>query len=135
MLFRSDSYREFDKRMPNPHPKWHFWKFTGPLVSFGDFWVPSDSVPYLQQLTIKYDNFVTKFKLGAGFGGPMLSLLGNVLAAMDKSDLGNVMKVQILTWKSVIQDLMEVGFDLEFMIGHLRTTVDGPVFFWQENFR
>ena len=130
-----DSYREFDKRMPNPHPKWHFWKFTGPLVSFGDFWVPSDSVPYLQQLTIKYDNFVTKFKLGAGFGGPMLSLLGNVLAAMDKSDLGNVMKVQILTWKSVIQDLMEVGFDLEFMIGHLRTTVDGPVFFWQENFR
>ena len=88
-------------------------------MSFGDFWVPSDSVPYLQQLTIKYDNFVTKFKLGAGFGGPMLSLLGNVLAAMDKSDLGNVMKVQILTWKSVIQDLMEVGFNLGFVIGCL----------------
>ena len=92
-------------------------------------------MPYVQQLTIKYGNFVTKFKLEAGFDGPMLSLLGSVLATMDKSDLGNVMKVQILTWKSVIQDLMEVGFDLEFMIGHLRTTVDGPVFFWQENFR
>ena len=50
----------------------------------------------------------------------MLSLLSNVLAAMSKFDLGSVTKVQILTWKSVIQDLMEVGFDIGFMIGHLR---------------
>jgi hypothetical protein len=42
-----DFFKEFDKRTPNPHPEWHFWKFNGPLVSFGDFWVPSDSVPYL----------------------------------------------------------------------------------------
>ena len=77
-------------------------------------------MPYLQQLTTKHSNFVAMFKLGAGFGGPMLSLLGNVLAAMRKSDLGSVTKVQILAWKSVVQDLMEVGFDLGFMIGHLR---------------
>uniref|UniRef100_A0A2N9H782 Aminotransferase-like plant mobile domain-containing protein n=1 Tax=Fagus sylvatica TaxID=28930 RepID=A0A2N9H782_FAGSY len=82
--------------------------------------VPSDSVPYLQQLTTKHGNFVAMFKLGAGFGGPMLSLLGSVLAAMSKSDLGSVTKVQILAWKSVVQDLMEVGFDLGFMIEHLR---------------
>uniref|UniRef100_A0A2N9HQD2 Uncharacterized protein n=1 Tax=Fagus sylvatica TaxID=28930 RepID=A0A2N9HQD2_FAGSY len=90
-----DFFKEFDKRTPNPHPEWHFWKFNGPLVSFGDFWVPSDS-------------------------GPMLSLLSSVLAAMSKSDLGSMTKVQILAWKSVVQDLMEVGFDVGFMIGHLR---------------
>ncbi len=89
-------------------------------MSFGDFWVPSDCVPYLQQLTAKYGNFVTKFKLGAGFGGPMLSLLGSVLVAMDNSNLGSVTKAQVLAWKSVVQDLMEVGFNLEFMIGRLR---------------
>jgi hypothetical protein len=50
----------------------------------------------------------------------MLSLLSNVLAAMSRSDLGSVTKVQILAWKSVVQDLMEVGFDVGFMIGHLR---------------
>ena len=50
----------------------------------------------------------------------MLSLLSNVLAAMNKFDLGSVTKVQILTWKSFVQDLMEVGFDIGFMIGHLR---------------
>ena len=43
-----DFFKEFDRRTPNPHPEWHFWKFNGPLVSYGDFWVPSDSVPYLQ---------------------------------------------------------------------------------------
>ena len=49
----------------------------------------------------------------------MLSLLSSVLAAMGKSDLGSVTKVQILAWRSVVQDLMEVGFDIGFMIGHL----------------
>ena len=88
-----DLFKEFDKRTPNPHPEWQFWKFNGPLVSCGDFWVLSDSMPYLQQLTTKYGNFITKFKLGAGLGGPMLSLLSSVLAAMSKSDLGSVTKV------------------------------------------
>uniref|UniRef100_A0A2N9GCA6 Uncharacterized protein n=1 Tax=Fagus sylvatica TaxID=28930 RepID=A0A2N9GCA6_FAGSY len=57
------------------------------------------------ELIAKHGNFVAKFKLGAGFGGPMLSLLSNVLAAMSRSDLGSVTKVQILAWKSVVQDL------------------------------
>ena len=29
-------------------------------------------------------------------------------------------KVQILAWKSVVQDLMEVGFDVGFIVGYLR---------------
>jgi hypothetical protein len=91
-----DFFREFDKRTPNPHLEWHFWRFNGPLVSFGDFWVPSDSVPYLQQLITKHGNFVAKFKLGAGLGGPMSPFLSSMLAAMSKFDLGSVQKVQIL---------------------------------------
>jgi hypothetical protein len=115
-----DFFRKFDERTPNPHLEWHFRRFNGPLVSFGGFWVPSDSVPYLQQLITKHGNFVAKFKLGAGLGGPMLSFLSSMLAAMGKFDLGSVTKVQIFAWKSVVQDLMEVGFDVGFMIGHLR---------------
>uniref|UniRef100_A0A2N9FHF1 Aminotransferase-like plant mobile domain-containing protein n=1 Tax=Fagus sylvatica TaxID=28930 RepID=A0A2N9FHF1_FAGSY len=92
----ADFFREFDKRTPNPYPEWHFWKFNGPLVSFRDFWVPSDRVPYLQQLIAKHGNFVAKFKLGDGFGGPMLSLLNSVLAAMSKFDLGSMTKIALL---------------------------------------
>ena len=108
-----DFFKEFDKRTPNPYPEQHFWEFNGPLMSFGDFWVPNDCIPYLQRLTTEHGNFVTNFKLSAGLGGPMLFLLGSVLAAMSKSNLRTVTKAQILAWKGVIQDLMEVGFDLE----------------------
>ena len=52
----------------------------------------------------------------------MLSLIGSVLATMSESSLKDVTKTQILAWRSVIQDLMEVGFDLGFMIEHLRQT-------------
>ena len=77
-------------------------------------------MPYLLQLSAGRSNFIANFKLSAGLGGPMLSLLGGVMAAMSESNLGNVTKARILAWKSVIQDLMEVGFDLAFMIGRLR---------------
>ena len=50
----------------------------------------------------------------------MLSFFNIVLDAMSKSDLRSVTNVQILSWKNVVQDLMEIGFDVGFMVGHLR---------------
>uniref|UniRef100_A0A2N9HN60 Uncharacterized protein n=1 Tax=Fagus sylvatica TaxID=28930 RepID=A0A2N9HN60_FAGSY len=107
---------------PNPHPEQYFWSFNGPLVPFGDFWVPNDCSPYLSRLSAGHSDFTKGFKLSIGLGGPMLSLLGSVLAAMDESSLEDVTKTQILAWRSVIQDLMDVGFDLGFMIERLRQT-------------
>jgi hypothetical protein len=112
--------REFDARAPNPHPEQFFWSFNGPLVPFGDFWVPNDCSPYLSRLSAGHSDFTKGFKLSIGLGGPMLSLLGSVLAAMDESSLEDVTKTQILAWRSVIQDLMDVGFDLGFMMKRLR---------------
>uniref|UniRef100_A0A2N9HYY6 Aminotransferase-like plant mobile domain-containing protein n=1 Tax=Fagus sylvatica TaxID=28930 RepID=A0A2N9HYY6_FAGSY len=54
--------REFDARAPNPHPEQFFCDFT------------------------------KGFKLSIGLGGPMMSLLGSVLAAMDESSLEDVTK-------------------------------------------
>uniref|UniRef100_A0A2N9GRW6 Aminotransferase-like plant mobile domain-containing protein n=1 Tax=Fagus sylvatica TaxID=28930 RepID=A0A2N9GRW6_FAGSY len=88
--------REFDARAPNPHPEQFFWSFNGPLVPFGDFWVPNDCSPYLSRLSAGHSDFTKGFKLSIGLGGPMLSLLG------------------------VIQDLMDVGFDLGFVMERLR---------------
>uniref|UniRef100_A0A2N9EVM8 Aminotransferase-like plant mobile domain-containing protein n=1 Tax=Fagus sylvatica TaxID=28930 RepID=A0A2N9EVM8_FAGSY len=110
----------FDARAPNPHPEQFFWSFNGPLVPFGDFWVPNDCSPYLSRLSAGHSDFTKGFKLSIGLGGPMMSLLGSVLAAMDESSLEDVTKTQILAWRSVIQDLMDVGFDLGFMMERLR---------------
>jgi hypothetical protein len=43
----ADFLKEFDRKAPNPHPEQYFWRFNGPLVPFGDFWVPNDCSPYL----------------------------------------------------------------------------------------
>uniref|UniRef100_A0A2N9FWV1 Aminotransferase-like plant mobile domain-containing protein n=1 Tax=Fagus sylvatica TaxID=28930 RepID=A0A2N9FWV1_FAGSY len=72
------------------------------------------------ELSAGHSDFTKGFKLSIGLGGPMMSLLGSVLAAMDESSLEDVTKTQILAWRSVIQDLMDVGFDLGFMMERLR---------------
>uniref|UniRef100_A0A2N9GAL6 Aminotransferase-like plant mobile domain-containing protein n=1 Tax=Fagus sylvatica TaxID=28930 RepID=A0A2N9GAL6_FAGSY len=87
------------------------------LVIFG---FPMTCSPYLSRLSAGHSDFTKGFKLSIGLGGPMMSLLGSVLAAMDESSLEDVTKTQILAWRSVIQDLMDVGFDLGFMMERLR---------------
>uniref|UniRef100_A0A2N9IQH1 Aminotransferase-like plant mobile domain-containing protein n=1 Tax=Fagus sylvatica TaxID=28930 RepID=A0A2N9IQH1_FAGSY len=58
--------REFDARAPNPHPEQFFWSFNGPLVPFGDFWVPNDCSPYLSRLSAGHSDFTKGFKLSIG---------------------------------------------------------------------
>jgi hypothetical protein len=113
-------FARFEERAPNPYPDWHFWKFEGPLVVYGNFWVYQDAVPLLQGLSAKFGDFTTHFKFGAGFGGPMLSLLGSVLADMRRTSFRTLSEPKILSWRSVVQDLIAVGFDLDFMLEHLR---------------
>ena len=113
-------FARFEERAPNPYLDWHFWKFEVPLVAYGDFWVHQDAVPLLQGLTAKFGDFTTYFKFGAGFGGPMFSLLGSVLADMRRTSFKTLSESKIFSWRSVVQDLIAVGFDLDFMLEHLR---------------
>ena len=50
----------------------------------------------------------------------MLSLLGSVLADMKRTSFKTMIEFQILSWRCVMQDLIAVGFDLDFMLKHLR---------------
>ena len=79
-----------------------------------------DVVPLLQRLSVKFGDFTAHFKFGAGFGGPMLSLLGSVLADMKRTSFKTLTESQILSWRSVVQDLLAVGFDLGFLLEHLQ---------------
>ena len=47
-------FERFEERAPNPYPDWHFLRFEGPLVTYGDFWMYQDAVPFLQQLSAKF---------------------------------------------------------------------------------
>ena len=113
-------FERFEERAPNPYPDWHFWRFEGPLVAHGPFWVYQDAVPLLRRLSAKFGDFTAHFKFDAGFGGPMLCLLGSVLADMERTSFETLTESQILSWRSVAQDLIAVGFDLGFLLEHLR---------------
>jgi hypothetical protein len=73
-----DFFKEFDKRTPNPHPEWHFWNSMGLWCPLGTFGSQVIACPICSELTTEHGNFITNFKLSAGLGGPMLSLLGSV---------------------------------------------------------
>ena len=78
-----------------------------------------DAVPLLRRLSGKFGDFTAHFKFGAGFGEPMLCLLGSVLADMERTSFETLSESQILSWRSVAQDLIAVGFDLGFLLEHL----------------
>uniref|UniRef100_A0A2N9J1V2 Aminotransferase-like plant mobile domain-containing protein n=1 Tax=Fagus sylvatica TaxID=28930 RepID=A0A2N9J1V2_FAGSY len=59
-------FERFEERALNPYPDWHFWRFEGPLVAYGSFWVYQDAVPLLQRLSAKFGDFTAHFKFGAG---------------------------------------------------------------------
>uniref|UniRef100_A0A2N9HAB7 Aminotransferase-like plant mobile domain-containing protein n=1 Tax=Fagus sylvatica TaxID=28930 RepID=A0A2N9HAB7_FAGSY len=61
-------FERFEERAPNPYPDWHFWRFEGSLVTYGDFWVYQDAVPFLQQLFAKFGDFIAHFKFGSFYG-------------------------------------------------------------------
>ena len=68
----------------------------------------------------KYGNFISNFKLGNFVGGAMLTLLCYVLMQMRNTNLEDVTETKILEWKGVVQELIQEGFLLGFMIDHLR---------------
>ena len=70
--------QEFENKTPKPYLDWRFWEFERPLVLFGNFWVSSDGAPYLRRMSAKHGDFTANFRLGAGLGRPMLSLLSRL---------------------------------------------------------
>uniref|UniRef100_A0A2N9EIL7 Aminotransferase-like plant mobile domain-containing protein n=1 Tax=Fagus sylvatica TaxID=28930 RepID=A0A2N9EIL7_FAGSY len=114
-------FASFEERAPNPYPDWHFWRFEGPLVAYmATFGCIKMLCLFCRDCLRSLGTSLPILSLGAGFGGPMLSLLGSVLADMRRTSFKTLSEPKILSWRSVVQDLIAVGFDLDFMLEHLR---------------
>uniref|UniRef100_A0A2N9I4R1 Uncharacterized protein n=1 Tax=Fagus sylvatica TaxID=28930 RepID=A0A2N9I4R1_FAGSY len=90
----------------------------GAEVDFYDYSVPRDGVQFLEAIWKKYGNFISNFKLGNFVGGAMLTLLCCVLAQMRNTNFDDVTEAKILEWKSVVQELIKEGFQLDFIFEH-----------------
>uniref|UniRef100_A0A2N9JB63 Aminotransferase-like plant mobile domain-containing protein n=1 Tax=Fagus sylvatica TaxID=28930 RepID=A0A2N9JB63_FAGSY len=69
--------------------------------------------PPAGRLTTGHGNFVSNFKLSVGLGGPMLSLLCSVLAAMSRSNLGNT--AQCLFGKKIADEVQALQLQIALL--------------------
>jgi hypothetical protein len=113
-------FQEFDRVAISRHRPQHFWIFDSAEVDFYDYSVPRDGIQFLEAIWKKYGNFISNFRLGNFVGGAMLTLLCCVLMQMRNTNLEDVTETNILEWKGVVQELIQEGFLLGFMIDHLR---------------
>ena len=68
----------------------------------------------------RHGNFMWEFRLGRSSREHFLKMLGCVLNDIEHNFIDTVSVERILQWKAVVQELISVGFAVEFILEHLR---------------
>ena len=67
-----------------------------------------------------HGNFMQAFRLGRSTREHFLKMLGCMLNDIEHNFIDFVSAERILQWRAVIQELISVGFAVEFVLDHLR---------------
>ena len=121
MLFRSVTFlARFDQPEVNDLGSADFWASGPPYVDFYGFRVPKDCVSHLVMIYSSHGNFMQEFRLGRSAREHFLKMLGCVLNDIEHNFINSVSAERILQWRVLIQELISVGFAVEFVLDHLR---------------
>lgn len=110
----------FDEDGTNEHTASHFWIFSGANADWCRFSVPSDSIPLLERLLAKHEDFITRFKLGAGIGNFLLRLLAAIVMDMHNTRLDSLSERKLFEWTNAVKELICAGLPVEFLLTYLR---------------
>ena len=88
-------------------------------MDFYGFRVPEDCVSYLVMVYSSHDDFIRGFRLGRSIREHFLKMLGSVMNDIEHSFVNTVSTKRILQWRAMIQELISVGFAVEFIPDHL----------------
>ena len=89
-------------------------------MDFHGFKVPQDCVSHLEAVFSSRGDFMQGFCLGRSAREHFLKLLGSVMNDIEHNFVNIVSSERILQWRAVIQELISMGFAVEFIIDHLR---------------
>ena len=109
----------FDQPEVNDLGPAEFWPSGPPYVDFYGFRVPKDCVSHLVMIYNSHENFMQDFRLGRSIREHFLKMLGCVLNDNEHNFIDTVSAERILQWKAVVQELISVGFAVEFILEHL----------------
>ena len=89
-------------------------------MDFYGFQVPEDCVSHLVMIYSNRGDFMQEFRLGCSTREHFLKMLGCMLNDIEHSFVDTVSTERILQQRTVIQELISVGFVVGFVLDHLR---------------
>ena len=92
---------------------------TPPYVDFHGFRVPQYCVSHLEAVFNSRKDFVQGFRLGHSFKEHFLKLLGSIMNDIELNFADTVSSERILRWRATVQELINMGFAVEFIPDHL----------------
>ena len=113
-------FARFDQLEVNDLGPADFWAPGPPYVDFYGFRVLEDCVSHLVMIYSNRGNFMQEFHLGRSAREHFLKMLGCMLNDVKHSFIDSVSAERILQWRAVIQELISIGFAMEFVLDHLR---------------
>ena len=96
-------------------------QISGPsYADFHGFRVLEDCVSHLVMVHNNRGDFMQGFHLGRSAKEHFLRMLGSVMNDIEHNFVDTVSTKRILHWRAAIQELISVGFAMEFILDHLR---------------
>ena len=112
-------FTRFDQPEVNDLGPIEFWG-SGPLfVDFHGFRVAEDCVSHLATIYSSCGDFMQGFRLGRSPREHFLRMLGSFMNDIEHNFVDTVSTERILQWRATIQELISVGFAMEFVLDHL----------------
>lgn len=117
--------RQFDEDGKNDNYPSHFFHLSGSVARFQMFDVPAEGLSLLEDIVKRHPNFMAGCRVGAPMRELMFQLLVAVLLDMQRTCLDSSNLKRVLEWKNALKDVLVMGFDVQFILDHVRSEV-GP---------
>ena len=112
-------FTRFDQPEVNDLGPAEFWG-SGPLfVDFHGFRVAEDCVSHLATIYSSRGDFMQGFRLSRSPREHFLRMLRSIMNDIEHNFVDTVSTERILQWRAAIQELISVGFAMEFVLDHL----------------
>ena len=112
-------FAHFDQLEVNDLSLVDLWGSGPSYVDFHGFRVPEDCVSHLVMVQSNRGDFMQGFRLGRSTRKHFLRMLGSVMNEIEHNFVDIVSIERILQWRATIQELINVGFAVEFILDHL----------------
>ena len=113
-------FTHFDQPEVNDLGPVEFWGSGPPFVDFHGFQVLEDCVSHLATIYSNRGDFMQGFCLGRSARDHFLRMLGSMMNNIEHNFVNTVSTERILQWRAAIQELISVGFAVEFVLNHRR---------------